>query len=345
MFFYNARINFYFERIFKIMRILLLFLIISFAHSDILERDDVQNFIKFAVDNSELTQAEIESYLIKAKASKKAQTARQNQPEVKATWDRYRNRYLTFSRINNGVKFVEENFEILESVEKDFGVSKFYVASIIGCETNYGSFLGTYNPLDTIFTRAFEPKNSFWQQELIELFILSKKYNLDPKAIKSSWSGALGLGQFIPSSYNNYGVDYDSDGIVDMYNSKKDGIASVANYLKENGWKSGNYVVSEVSVGEKYEKLQDQAISELELPFNLNNFKTRITANELLNEGFEFEGKFNEKISPLLVYEQGKTKLYLGFDNFRVITKYNRSSKYALAVHQLALEISKRFDD
>ena len=345
MFFYNARINFYFERIFKIMRILLLFLIISFAHSDILERDDVQNFIKFAVDNSELTQAEIESYLIKAKASKKAQTARQNQPEVKATWDRYRNRYLTFSRINNGVKFVEENFEILESVEKDFGVSKFYVASIIGCETNYGNFLGTYNPLDTIFTRAFEPKNSFWQQELIELFILSKKYNLDPKAIKSSWSGALGLGQFIPSSYNNYGVDYDSDGIVDMYNSKKDGIASVANYLKENGWKSGNNVVSEVSVGEKYEKLQDQAISELELPFNLNNFKTRITANELLNEGFEFEGKFNEKISPLLVYEQGKTKLYLGFDNFRVITKYNRSSKYALAVHQLALEISKRFDD
>ena len=327
------------------MRILLLFLIISFAHSDILERDDVQNFIKFAVDNSELTQVEIESYLIKAKASKKAQTARQNQPEVKATWDRYRNRYLTFSRINNGVKFVEENFEILESVEKDFGVSKFYVASIIGCETNYGSFLGTYNPLDTIFTRAFEPKNSFWQQELIELFILSKKYNLDPKAIKSSWSGALGLGQFIPSSYNNYGVDYDSDGIVDMYNSKKDGIASVANYLKENGWKSGNSVVSEVSVGEKYEKLQDQAISELELPFNLNNFKTRITANELLKEGFEFEGKFNEKISPLLVYEQGKTKLYLGFDNFRVITKYNRSSKYALAVHQLALEISKRFDD
>ena len=105
----------------------------------------------------------------------------------------------------------------------------------------------------------------------------------------------IGLGQFIPSSYNNYGVDYDSDGIVDMYNSKKDGIASVANYLKENGWKSGNNVVSEVSVGEKYEKLQDQAISELELPFNLNNFKTRITANELLNEAFEFEGKFNEK--------------------------------------------------
>ena len=327
------------------MRILIIFLIISLAHADILDREDVQDFINIAVDSSELTKEEIEKYLIKAVASEKAITARQNQPEVKATWSRYRNRYVTFSRINNGARFVKENYEILESVEKDFGVSKFYIASIIGCETNYGSFLGTYNPLDTIFTRAFEPKNSFWQKELIQLLILSKKYNFDPKAIKSSWSGALGLGQFIPSSYNYYGVDYDNDGMVDMYNSKKDGIASVANYLKENGWKTGNNAVIEVNVGKKYEKLQDDDITELTFPFNLNNFRTKITVAELLEEGFEFDDKFNEKISPLLVYEQGKTKLYLGFDNFRVITKYNRSSKYALAVHQLALEISKKFDD
>ena len=327
------------------IRLLIMFLTISYAHADILEREDVQNFIELAVNSSELTKEEIENYLIEAVPSEKAQTARQNQPEVKATWSRYRNRYVTSSRINNGVKFVKENYEILESVEKDFGVSKFYVASIIGCETNYGSFLGTYNPLDTIFTRAFEPKNNFWQKELIQLFILSKKYNLDPKEIKSSWSGALGLGQFIPSSYNYYGVDYDNDGMVDMYNSRKDGIASVANYLKENGWKTGSDAVSEVSVGEKYEKLQDDEIAELELSFDLNNFRTKITTTELLNEGFKFKDEFNEKISPLLVYEQGKTKLYLGFDNFRVITKYNRSSKYALAVHQLALEISKRFDE
>ena len=327
------------------MRIFLMFLIISFVHTDVLKRADVQDFIKLAVESSELTKEEIENYLVKAVASEKAQTARQNQPEVKATWSRYRNRYVTSSRINNGAKFVKENFEILESVERDFGVSKFYIASIIGCETNYGSFLGTYNPLDTIFTRAFEPANSFWQKELIQLFILSKEYNLDPKTIKSSWSGALGLGQFIPSSYNYYGVDYDGDGIVDMYNSRKDGIASVANYLRENGWKTGSFAVSEVTVGKKFASLEDDDIAKLQLPFNLNNFRTKITVNDLLKEGFEFDDKFNEKISPLLVYEQGKTKLYLGFDNFRVITKYNRSSKYALAVHQLALEISKRFDE
>ena len=327
------------------IRFLLIVLLSFNVNSNVLEREDIKAFIKFATETSDLTEEEVKNYLVQAVPSKKAETARQNQPEVKATWDRYRNRYVTSSRINNGVKFVKNNFDILEKVENEFGVSKFYIASIIGCETNYGSYLGTYNPLDTIFTRAFEPKNTFWQKELIQLFILSKKYNFDPKAIKSSWSGALGLGQFIPSSYNFYGVDYDNDGAVDMYNSRKDGIASVANYLKGNGWKENSNAVSEVDVSKKYQELNDEDISTLELPFNLNNFRTKITTTDLDNEGFEIEKVFEEKISPLLVYEQGKTKLYLGFDNFRVITKYNRSSKYALAVHQLAVEISKRFDE
>ena len=325
---------------------LLIFLLLAFnLNSDVLEREDVKAFIEFAVETSELNENEIKNYLAQAVPSKKAETARQNQPEVKATWNRYRNRYLTSSRINNGVKFVKEHLEILDSVEKDFGVSKYYIASIIGCETNYGNYLGTYNPLDTIFTRAFDPKSTYWQKQLIELFILSKKYNLDPKSIKSSWSGALGLGQFIPSSYNAYGVDYDGDGIVDMYNSRNDGIASVANYLRENGWQKSSTAVLEVNVSKKYQDLEDEDISALELPFNLNNFRTKISANDLIDQGFEIDKNIAEKISPLLVYEQGKTKLYLGFDNFRVITKYNRSSKYALAVHQLALEISKRFDE
>ena len=327
------------------IRFLLFFLLALNLNSDVLEREDVKAFIEFAVETSDLNEDEIKNYLVQAVPSKKAETARQNQPEVKATWNRYRNRYLTFSRINNGVKFVKDNFEILDSVEKDFGVSKYYIASIIGCETNYGNYLGTYNPLDTIFTRAFDPKSTYWQKQLIELFILSKQYNFDPKSIKSSWSGALGLGQFIPSSYNAYGVDYDEDGKVDMYNSRKDGIASVANYLKANGWQKSSTAVLEIDVSEKYQDLEDEDISALELPFNLNNFRTKISANDLVKQGFDIEKDFVEKISPLLVYEQGKTKLYLGFDNFRVITKYNRSSKYALAVHQLALEISKRFDE
>ena len=99
-----------------------------------------------------------------------------------------------------------------------------------------------------------------------------------------------------------------------MYNSRKDGIASVANYLKANGWQKSSTAVLEVDVSEKYQDLEDEDISALELPFNLNNFRTKISANDLVKQGFDIEKDFVEKISPLLVYEQGKTKLYLGFD-------------------------------
>ena len=172
-----------------------------------------------AIEYSDLDRDEIINYLLDAEPSKRAVQARSNQPEVKSTWDDYLSKRVTTLRINNGVKFLNEHLDIFEAAEKDYGVSKFYIVSIIGMETNYGSYYGSYNPLDAIFTRAFEPSSSFWQKELVELFILSKRYNLDPKKIKSSWSGAIGLGQFIPSSYNAYGVDYDLNGFVDLLGS------------------------------------------------------------------------------------------------------------------------------
>ena len=115
------------------MRFLLFFLLALNLNSNVLEREDVKAFIEFALENSDLKENEIKTYLAQAIPSKKAETARQNQPEVKATWNRYRNRYLTSSRVNNGVKFVKENLGILGAVGKAFGVSKYYSASIIGC--------------------------------------------------------------------------------------------------------------------------------------------------------------------------------------------------------------------
>ena len=116
------------------MRVFIVFLLISFTHADILEREDVQNFVELAVDSSELTKEEIENYLIRAVPSKKAQTARQNQPEVKATWSRYRNRYVTSSRINNGVKFVKENYEILD---RNDSVLRIKTCALTGVAVNY----------------------------------------------------------------------------------------------------------------------------------------------------------------------------------------------------------------
>ncbi len=322
----------------------LFLLLFSFSiFSDILERDDINEFINMAVENSDLSRAEIIDYLKDAESSKRAVQARSNQPEVKATWDDYLTKRVTSRRIGNGVKFLKDHIDIFESVEKDYGISKFYIASIIGMETNYGTYYGSYNPLDTIFTRAFEPNSNFWQKELIQLFILSKRYNLNPKKIKSSWSGAIGLGQFIPSSYNAYGVDYDLNGIVDLLGSKEDGIASVANYLQANGWVKGKTAAIQIDFNGNFTNLNEDQINELDLPFELNNFRTKIYAEELKKVGFNFEEEYLSLVSPILVQQKDSTKLYLGFDNFRVITKYNRSSKYALAVHQLAMEISKKF--
>jgi len=324
------------------IRLFLLFLSLN-IYSDLLEREDINDFIDMAIENSDLDRDEIINYLLDAEPSKRAVQARSNQPEVKSTWDDYLSKRVTTLRINNGVKFLNEHLDIFEAAEKDYGVSKFYIASIIGLETNYGSYYGSYNPLDAIFTRAFEPSSSFWQKELVELFILSKRYNLDPKKIKSSWSGAIGLGQFIPSSYNAYGVDYDLNGFVDLLGSREDGIASVANYLRANGWISGKAAAIEINFNGSFKDLDEEQINKLDLPFKLNNFRTKIYSSDLREAGFEFNGEYSSMISPILIRQKDLTKLYLGFDNFRVITKYNRSSKYALAVHQLALEISNKF--
>ena len=138
-------------------------------------------------------------------------------------------------------------------------------------------------------------------------------------------------------------MDYDLNGIVDLLGSKEDGIASVANYLQANGWVKGKTAAIQIDFNGNFTNLNEDQINELDLPFELNNFRTKIYAEELKKVGFNFEEEYLSLVSPILVQQKDSTKLYLGFDNFRVITKYNRSSKYALAVHQLAMEISKKF--
>ena len=174
--------------------------------------------------------------------------------------------------------------------------------------------------------------------------ILNVSTNINPKNYKSSWAGAIGIGQFIPSSYMAYGIDYDGDKKVDLVNSLDDGLASVANYLKVHGWSEDAITILEISLNEQFSDLKDNKIKEIDLPFKVNNFNTSIPFNTLQSSDLSNE-EYEGQATPLLVYEGTTTKLFLGFDNFRVITKYNRSSFYALAIHQLAMAISEKFDD
>ena len=323
------------------------FLLLFFAvnvMSDITERDDVQTFIDNTAETTILTREEVKNFLIDVEFVERVIELRNNQPETTFSWNRYRNIFLNPQRVNKGKAFVDKNFALLDKIENDLGVSKFYIAAIVGAETTYGTNLGGFNPLDTISTLAFEIGSSFWQRELKELLLLAKKQNINPKNYKSSWAGAIGIGQFIPSSYMAYGIDYDGDQKVDLVNSLDDGLASVANYLNVHGWSEDATTILEISLNEQFRDLKDNQIKEIDLPFKVNNFNTSIPFNILQSSDLSNE-EYEGQATPLLVYEGTTTKLFLGFDNFGVITKYNRSSFYALAIHQLAMAISEKFDD
>lgn len=321
---------------------LLIFVSVNFM-ADITLREDVQAFIKNTAETTSLSAQEVQDYLRNAEFLDRVIELRSNQPETTFSWNRYRNIFINPQRVGKGAAFVSQHYDLLDKIESDLGVSKFYIAAIVGAETTYGTNLGGFNPLDAISTLAFEIGSSFWQRELKELMLLSKKQNINPKDFRSSWAGAIGIGQFIPSSYMAYGIDYDDDKKIDLVNSLEDGLASVANYLKIHGWDQDAFTITEISLKEEFGNLQDDQIKEIKAPFKLNNFNTSVAFNSL--QSFGLSDEFYEgEATPLMVYEGTQTKLYLGFDNFQVITKYNRSSFYALAIHQLAMAISERFD-
>ena len=148
------------------------FLLLFFAvnvMSDITERDDVQTFIDNTAETTSLTREEVKSFLIDVEFVERVIELRNNQPETTFSWNRYRNIFLHPQRVNKGKAFVDKNYALLDKIENDLGVSKFYIAAIVGAETNYGTILGGFNPLDTISTLAFEIGSSFWQRELLSL--------------------------------------------------------------------------------------------------------------------------------------------------------------------------------
>ena len=154
------------------------------------------------------------------------------------TWDRYKDLFIEEKRIQNGKKFISENIKTLKKAESRFGVPKEIITSILGVETRYGKIMGDYRVLDALTTLSFDfPRRSkFFTKELINLFLLSRENNLEILSLKGSYAGAMGYGQFIPSSYRAYAIDFDDDGYVDLLNSVDDAIGSIANYLYIHGW-------------------------------------------------------------------------------------------------------------
>jgi membrane-bound lytic murein transglycosylase B len=259
-------------------------------------------------------------------------------------WTVYRSRFIDPVRIRAGVKFWQSNRATLERAETETGVPADIIVGIIGVETIYGQQTGSYRVMDALTTLSFDfPKehpraverSAFFRSELEAFLTLTQRTGTDPLSLRGSYAGAMGLPQFMPSSWSKYAIDFDGDNRVDLFHSAADVIGSVANYFKVFGWKPGmptHFPVRLISAG------ADRAA--LLAPDIVPTF----TPAEMVARGGELEALALQHTGPLAVVELqngGAPALYLaGTENFYVITRYNWSSYYALAVIELGQEVA-----
>ncbi len=246
-------------------------------------------------------------------------------------WFQYRPLFVTRARTEMGADFWENNNSLLERARAEYGVPPEIIVAIIGVETRYGNNTGSHYVLDALSTLAFgyPERASFFRGQLEHFLLLQREEGIDGSGMKSSYAGALGMPQFIPSSYRNYAVDFDGDGVRDL-NNVADAIGSVGNYFKQHGWESGGPVaVPARATGKDYEIYTN---------FEL---KPNVSVGELSDANVTTEESFSPELqTTLLQFDAGdKEELWLGFHNFYVITRYNHSALYAMAVYQLSREV------
>jgi membrane-bound lytic murein transglycosylase B len=252
-----------------------------------------------------------------------------SRPAEARPWKDYRPIFVNDLRIERGREFQSEQAVWLERAEESFGVDQALIAAIIGVETNYGRNLGSFRVLDALVTLGFDypPRQAFFRSELAQFLRLVEEEALDVRETRGSYAGAMGRGQFISSSYRAYAVDFDGTGQRDLINSWPDAIGSVANYFRQHNWQTGEPVVARARVeGDAYRALLG------------GGYEARFSLADLAEHGVyptedvPADGRFS-----LIELEGGAgPEFYLGFPNFYVITRYNRSPLYAMAVHQLS---------
>ena len=250
-------------------------------------------------------------------------------------WYEYRAIFMTDSRIDGGVQFWRENEAALKAVEQQYGVPAEIIVAIIGVETKYGAYTGKYRVIDALATLgfAYPSRSEFFLKELENFLILSREEHMDPLQPLGSYAGAMGLSQFMPSSYRAYAKDFDQDRKRDIWHNNSDAIASVANYFVANHWQRGGAIALQVSAnGTAYR----QALSK--------GVKPDTTIGQLRKLGLNIPAKLgNAENAKLLSYDMADhEELWLGLHNFYVITRYNHSPLYAMAVFQLSQAIREK---
>ncbi len=296
-----------------------------------------QSFVDEMVEQHAFDRAELTKLLDGAVIDATVLEAMARPAERVVPWFEYRNIFITEERIAAGVTFWNEHAETLDAVVERYGVAPEMIVAIIGIETYFGTRMGRYRVLDALATLAFAypPRASFFASELESFLLLAREEQVDVTTALGSYAGAMGAGQFIPSSYRAYAVDADADGKRDLWNDWDDVFGSVANYFDRHGWRAGEPVMESALRPDDFAG-----------PEPRNALELGETVASLTRMGYVFTTSLpSDAPAQAFSYEAagGGSEYWVGYHNFRVVTRYNRSTKYALAAHQFAQAVRGRY--
>lgn len=304
-----------------------------------LQRPEVREFIERMATEHDYDRDALESVLAAAETKPAIIEAISRPAEKTLSWHQYRDIFLTDERIAAGADFWRAHDAALERISRETGVSREVLVGVIGVETYFGRITGKYRVLDALSTLAFDypPRATFFRRELEQFLLLVREEGMQATEAMGSYAGAMGAPQFMPSSYRAYAVDSSNDGRRDIWADWQDVIGSIANYLVRHGWQPGTPVVAQATLGDGFSGVPDPA---------RNSLSATETVASLSREGVMFATDLaGDEPGQLLVLEGDKGNEYwVGFHNFFVITRYNRSVMYAMVVHQLGREIALKVE-
>ena len=297
------------------------------------EHPEAQALIAEMVQEHGFDAAELQRVFAAAERQQSIIDAISRPAEKTKPWHEYRDIFITARREREGIEFFDTHRETLSRAQAETGVPAEVIVAILGVETYYGRITGSYAVIDALSTLAFDypPRAKFFAGELRQFLLLAREQGVDPLSLKGSYAGAMGYGQFIPSSYRAYAVDFDGDGVADIWNNPVDAIGSIANYLARNGWRAGEPVVSAAHLeGADRTGIFDEGL------------KPQRTVAEIEALGLRpVQHLETAALATAIRFEQRDGYEYwLGLHNFYVITRYNRSNMYAMSVYQLSQRIA-----
>ncbi len=299
------------------------------------DKKEVKIFIQQMVKKHQFNKSYLETLFAEAKLYDSILEAIARPAEGKP-WYEYRPIFVTKKRTQGGINFWKENADALARAEQKYGVPREIIVAIIGVETRYGKHAGKYPVFDALATLAFgyPPRATFFKSELEHFLLMTREEKIQAKDLLGSYAGAMGMPQFISSSFRHYAVDFDGDGKRDLWNNTTDAIGSVANYFRKHHWKPGQPITHQVQVhGVRYKNLIT------------NNLKPSHTQLDLLVNGVILPGNIAEDLKGKLLKlkKPDEPEYWVVWDNFYVITRYNHSALYSMAVYQLSQKIKQGY--